>query len=88
MKAINSEALPIVGVSKRVPLKFAVWSGEMDIVVARMDDFDVVLGMDFQLEHKVIPMPLVDYQLQPIVVPARIKQSANLRMISAIQLKR
>ena len=27
MKAFNSEALPIVGVSKRVPLKLGAWSG-------------------------------------------------------------
>ena len=69
MKVVNSEALPIVGVSKRVSLKLRTWSGEMDLVVVHMDDFDVVLGMDFLLEHKVIPMPLakylVIYQPQP-----------------------
>ena len=53
------EALPIVGVSKRVPLKLGAWSGEMDLVVVHMNDFDVVLGMDFLLEHKVITMPLL-----------------------------
>ena len=59
MKAVNSEALPIVGVSKRVPFKLGAWTGELNHVVVRMDDFDVVLGMEFLLEHKVIPMPLV-----------------------------
>ncbi|XP_023550586.1 uncharacterized protein LOC111808682 [Cucurbita pepo subsp. pepo] len=58
MKAVNSEALPIVGVSKGVPFKIGDWTGELDLVVVRMDDFDVVLGMEFLLEHKVIPMPL------------------------------
>ncbi|XP_022975706.1 uncharacterized protein LOC111475733, partial [Cucurbita maxima] len=92
MKAINSEALPIVGVSKRVPFKIGDWTGELDLVVARMDDFDVVLGMEFLLEHKVIPMPLakclVITDRNPTVIPASIKQPGNLRMISAIQLKR
>ena len=93
MKAINSKALPIVGVSKRVPLKLGAWSREMDLVVVRMDDFDVVLGMDFLLEHKVIPMPLtkclvITNHKHPTVVPASIKKPGNLRMISAIQLKR
>lgn len=50
MKAVNSEALPIVGVSKRVPLKLAKWTWSVDLVVMHMDDFDVVLGMEF-LEH-------------------------------------
>ena len=53
MKAVNFEALPIVGVSKRVPFKLGAWTGELDLVEVRMDDFDVVLEMEFLLEHKV-----------------------------------
>ena len=34
------------------------WSGLIDFLVVKMDDFDVVLGMEFLLEHQVIPMPL------------------------------
>ncbi|XP_022972954.1 uncharacterized protein LOC111471473 [Cucurbita maxima] len=75
-----------------VPFKIGDWTGELDLVVARMDDFDVVLGMEFLLEHKVIPMPLakclVITDSNPTVIPASIKQPGNLRMISAIQLKR
>ena len=92
MKVVNSEAFPIVGVSKRVPLKLGAWSGEMDLVEVRMDDFDVVLGMDSVLEHKVIPMPLAKCVVitdhNPTVVPVSIKQPGNLRIISTIQLKR
>jgi len=76
MKAMNSEALPIVGVSKRVPLQVAEWTGNGDLVVVRMDDFDVVLGMEFLLEHKVIPMPLAKWLIvtsnNPTVVSADI----------------
>ena len=64
----------------------------MDLVVVCMDNFDMVLGMDFLLEHKVIPMPLAKCLVitdhNPTVIPASIKQQGNLRMISAIQLKR
>ena len=92
MKAINAEALPIVGVSKRVPFKLGASTGELDLVVVRMDNFDVVLGMEFLLEHKVKPIPLakclVITDRNPTIIPASIKQSGNLRMISAIQLKR
>ncbi|XP_022966524.1 uncharacterized protein LOC111466178 [Cucurbita maxima] len=84
MKAVNIEALPIVGVSKRVPFKIEDWIGELDLVV--------VLGMKFLLEHKVIPMSLakclVIIDRNPTVILASIKQPGNLRMISAIQLKR
>ena len=51
MKAVNSEALPIVGVSRRVPFKLGAWTEELDLVVVRLDDFDVVLGMEFLLEQ-------------------------------------
>ena len=58
MKAVNSEALPIVEVSKRVSLKLGEWRGDIDLVVVRMDDFHAVLSIEFLLQHKVIPMPL------------------------------
>ena len=53
----------------------------MDLVVVRMDDFDVVLGMDFLLEHKVIPMPLAKCLVitdhNSTVIPTSIKQLEN-----------
>ena len=52
MKAVNSEAFSIVGVSKRVSFKLGAWIGELDLVMVCMDDFDVVLEMKFLLEHK------------------------------------
>ncbi|KAA0050695.1 uncharacterized protein E5676_scaffold1737G00110 [Cucumis melo var. makuwa] len=57
MKALNSVALPIVGLVKRTTIKLGGWKGPVDFVVVKMDDFDVVLGMEFLLEHKVIPTP-------------------------------
>ena len=45
----------------------------MDFVVAQMDDFDVVLGMEFLLAHHVIPMPATNSLMimgdDPCVVP-------------------
>ncbi|KAA0050283.1 Asp_protease_2 domain-containing protein [Cucumis melo var. makuwa] len=57
MKVVNSVALPIVGLVKRTMIKLGEWKGPVDFVVVKMDDFDVVLGMEFLLEHQVIPMP-------------------------------
>ena len=42
MKAVNSKALPIVGVSKRASLKLDEWRGDVDLVIVRMDDFNTV----------------------------------------------
>ncbi|XP_022985147.1 uncharacterized protein LOC111483236 [Cucurbita maxima] len=91
MKDVNSEALPIVGVSKRVPFKIGDWTGELDLVVARMDGFDVVLGMEFLLEHKVIPMQLAKCLMitdrNPTVIPASIKQLATTEETVSIEIK-
>ncbi|KAA0043571.1 reverse transcriptase [Cucumis melo var. makuwa] len=55
-----------------------------------MDDFDVVLGMEFLLEHQVIPMPsakcLAITGSFPTVVQADIRQPNGFKMISAMQL--
>ncbi|TYK03044.1 uncharacterized protein E5676_scaffold46G001390 [Cucumis melo var. makuwa] len=90
MKAVNSIALPIVGLVKRTTIKLGGWKGPVDFVVVKMDDFDVVLGMEFLLEHQVIPMPsakcLAITGSFPTVVQADIRQPNGFRMISAMQL--
>ncbi|KAA0062302.1 uncharacterized protein E5676_scaffold313G003310 [Cucumis melo var. makuwa] len=58
MKAVNSAALPIIGLVKRTMIRLRGWSGLVDFVVVKMDDIDVVLGIEFLLEHQVISMPL------------------------------
>ncbi|KAA0060206.1 uncharacterized protein E5676_scaffold767G00910 [Cucumis melo var. makuwa] len=56
MKTVNSIAIPIVGLVKRTMIKFGGWKGFVDFVVVKMDDFDIVLGMGFLLEHgKTVP---------------------------------
>ncbi|TYJ98402.1 uncharacterized protein E5676_scaffold232G001530 [Cucumis melo var. makuwa] len=62
------------------------------LVVVKMDDFDVVLGMEFLFEHQVIPMPsarcLVIIGSFPTIVQADIRQPNGFRMISAMQLNK
>ncbi|TYJ97410.1 uncharacterized protein E5676_scaffold194G002310 [Cucumis melo var. makuwa] len=58
MEAVNSAALPIIRLVKRTMIRLGGWSDLIDFVVVKMDDFDVVLGIEFLLEHQVIPMPL------------------------------
>lgn len=47
MKAINSVALPIIRIVKRTMIRLGGWSGPIDFVIVKMDDFDIVLGMKF-----------------------------------------
>ena len=54
-------------------MKLGAWSRKMDLIVVGKDDLDMVFGMDFLLEHKVIPIPLT----KCIVIPACIKQPDN-----------
>lgn len=58
MKAVNSDALPIIGVAKQMMIKFGGWNGLAAFVVVKMDESNVVLRMEFLLEHQVILMPL------------------------------
>ena len=92
MKAINYVALPILGIARKTTLKLGTWSSLVHFVIVKIDDFDVVLGMEFLLEHKVIPIPLANCLVitgsTPTVVQTSIKQSNGIKMISALQLKR
>ena len=91
MKAVNSTALPVVGVVKRAVIQLGGWSDFVDFVVVGMDDFDVVLGMEFLLEHQVIMMPaakcLVITGSTPTIVQTTLRQPKGLRVISAMQLR-
>ncbi|TYK27355.1 uncharacterized protein E5676_scaffold325G00310 [Cucumis melo var. makuwa] len=90
MKAVNFVVLPIVELVKRTMIKLGGWKGPVDFVVVKMDDFDVVLGMKFLLEHQVVPMPSAKYLVIirsfPAVVQADIRQPSGFKMISTMQL--
>ena len=56
MKVVNSKAFTTAGVVKQVLVKLGSWQGRTNFLVAQMDDFDVVLGMEFLMAHHVIPV--------------------------------
>ncbi|TYK22097.1 reverse transcriptase [Cucumis melo var. makuwa] len=92
MKAVNSAALLIIELVKRTMIRLGGWSGLVDFVVVKMDDFDVLLGMEFLLEHQVIPMPLAKCLVitgpTPSVVQTDLRQLDGLKLILAMQLKK
>ncbi|RVW74600.1 hypothetical protein CK203_050921 [Vitis vinifera] len=47
LKAVNSAAKPSHGVARGVTMHIGSWEGRVNFTVAPMDDFKMVLGMDF-----------------------------------------
>lgn len=94
MKAVNSEAKPVHGVAKAVELKVGDWSGNINLTIVPMDDFKVILGMDFFRSSKAIPMPylgmvsIVD-ERAPCMVPVTQSdkgKETKVKTNSALQL--
>ena len=92
MKAMNYAALPIIGQVKQTMIRLEGWNGLVYFMVVKMDDFDVVLEMEFLLEYQVIPMPLTKCLVITgsalTVVQTDIHQPNGLKMISVMQLKK
>ena len=47
IKAVNSSAKPIEGIAQGVHMTLCTWSGKLDLSIVPMDDFKMVLGMEF-----------------------------------------
>ncbi|KAE8676551.1 hypothetical protein F3Y22_tig00111584pilonHSYRG00153 [Hibiscus syriacus] len=78
MKAVNSAALTICGGMKRVNIKLGSWEGSVDFTVSHMDDFDVVLGLDFMMaaqgEPSFLVFPISKEDDNPGTVPKNIQE--------------
>ncbi|KAL4386950.1 hypothetical protein GQ457_09G011800 [Hibiscus cannabinus] len=89
LKAVNSTALAIVGSAKKVPTKVGPWEGNVDYTVVPMDDFDVVLGMDFLTLTEAITVfaasSLLFQGACPGVVPTTMLKRETKRTLAAIQ---
>ncbi|GFZ19485.1 hypothetical protein Acr_28g0001900 [Actinidia rufa] len=59
LKAVNSTAKPLLGAAQGVEIHIGPWSGRIDLTVAPMDDFKVVLGMDLLGKVKAVPLPFL-----------------------------
>ncbi|KAL3527885.1 hypothetical protein ACH5RR_012541 [Cinchona calisaya] len=59
VKAVNSEAQPVLGVAL-VELTLGPWSGKCSLMVVPLDDFDLILGKEFMATSKIFPIPNLD----------------------------
>ncbi|KAK2988051.1 hypothetical protein RJ640_001992 [Escallonia rubra] len=57
LKTVNAEAKPLQGMVRRVEIRLGKWKGFVDFSVARMDDFKVVLGLDFLRQVNALVSP-------------------------------
>ena len=57
MKAVNSPAKPIAGIAQGVHITLGTWSGKLDFSIVPMDDFKMVLGMEFFNQVHAFPLP-------------------------------
>ncbi|KAL4347716.1 hypothetical protein GQ457_17G007680 [Hibiscus cannabinus] len=92
VKAINSAARPIHGVAQEVKTIVGTWSGRMNYTIVPMDDFKVILGLEFFNQAKAIPMPFANTMSitegkQACVVPTYRATKQKVKVLSALQLE-
>lgn len=90
MKAVNSPTTPLAGIVQGANIQLGTWSGKVNFSVARMDDFKLVLGLDFMRKVNAIPMPSFDTMCilergASCMVPTIAKETGHL---SAMQVEK
>ena len=93
LKAVNSIAKPSQGVARWVTMKTGSWEGKIDFTVAPMDDFKIVIRMDFLRQVRAVPIPFLRSMAileeeAPCMVPIITESKAKTPMLSAMQLEK
>lgn len=53
VKAINSKAQPMAGVVQGATIDLGSWEGMIDLLTMPLDDFKLILGIDFLITAKI-----------------------------------
>ncbi|RVW70978.1 putative disease resistance RPP13-like protein 1 [Vitis vinifera] len=86
IKAVNSKAQKIQGVAKNVLMQIGDWKGTCNLLCVPLDDFDLILGVDFLLRANVALIPhlgglMVLEEKQPCFAKAlRVKDGALIEI--------
>ncbi|KAK8933505.1 hypothetical protein KSP39_PZI015300 [Platanthera zijinensis] len=91
LKTVNGVARPLQGASRGVELHIGTWKGQFDFSIAPMDDFQVVLGMDFFAKVCAIAMPFcrsmcIMEEGSPCMIPAVEGPPTKEKQLSAMQI--
>ena len=57
MKTVNSPPIEILGIAERVETTLGEWTGKVDFTIVRIDDYEVVLGMEFMKQFDAMIVP-------------------------------
>ncbi|KAK8640488.1 hypothetical protein V6N13_008241 [Hibiscus sabdariffa] len=92
IKAVNSAAKPIHGITQKVKTDIGTWSGHLNFSIVPMDDYKLILGIKFLDQVKAIPMPFVNAISitegnQACVVPMIRGTKQESKVLSALQLE-
>ncbi|KAG6479323.1 hypothetical protein ZIOFF_062786 [Zingiber officinale] len=60
IKSVNAKAQAVVGMAYNVPLTVGTQVGKANMMVIPLEDFQIILGMDFLQKTKTVPMPHLD----------------------------
>ncbi|XP_031278002.1 uncharacterized protein LOC116136436 [Pistacia vera] len=91
LKTVNAEAKPLGGVARNVELHLGTWSGKVSFSVAPLDDFNLVLGMEFLRQFNAVPLPRYNSMCilkgVPCMVPT-VSKVAPSNQLSAMQIEK
>ncbi|KAL0395099.1 UNVERIFIED_CONTAM: hypothetical protein Slati_4476100 [Sesamum latifolium] len=91
VKAINSAAQPIAGVAKSVLIKVGPFEGKTDLSVVVIDDFKLIIGLEFLRDTHTAVLPHVDSLMmmgtKPCVIPTLAGRTGE-KNLSAMQFEK
>uniref|UniRef100_A0A1S4BZT8 Reverse transcriptase n=1 Tax=Nicotiana tabacum TaxID=4097 RepID=A0A1S4BZT8_TOBAC len=94
VKAINSPPQPVGGMAKEVPVKLGPYEGKFNLRVVIIDDFELIVGMEFLRQTNTMLASYADLLLmmgengaKPCIIPC-ITMKMAAENISALQLKK
>ncbi|KAL2240220.1 UNVERIFIED_CONTAM: RNA-directed DNA polymerase [Sesamum indicum] len=91
VKAINSTAQPIAGVAKSVLIKVGPFEGKTNLSVVVMDDFKLILGLEFLQDTRTIVLPRVDSLMmlgsKPCIIPTLAGRTGE-KNLSTVQFEK
>lgn len=93
LKTINSAAKPIYGIAQGVRLHIGNWCGLVNFSVVNMDDFKMVLGIEFIDSMCTFPIAFCNTicimgESDAHMVPMTREASIKVKTISAMQVKK
>ncbi|KAF7828548.1 Transposon Ty3-I Gag-Pol polyprotein [Senna tora] len=91
LKAVNSDPIDIFGVARGITVSLGEWTGPVDFFVVTMDDYPIVLGMEFLDKVKAVLVPFANTMCileegNTCMVPLEREAKLKAKSISAMQL--